>query len=181
MEAILGGIGIVICIGLALTGHLVPVIIGGIVGSFFGIAGFGGAVSGMIPGAILGGVLGYAFKKDKRSNPNDATTGHDEERKAIAPTERHQTQQYVGTIKHEWEELSRAQKARIGRWLVPFLGGFVGLVVPFMTYGELIGLPIGVAIGVAVGMLINRYLPGQRRLRQLERSIKNVQSWRNSN
>jgi len=73
MEAILGGIGIVVCIGLALTGYLVPVIIGGVVGSFFGIAGFGGAVSGMIPGGILGGVLAYAFKKDKKPDASDAS------------------------------------------------------------------------------------------------------------
>jgi hypothetical protein len=63
MTFVLGAIGVVICIGLALTGYLVPVIVGGIAGSFFGVAGFGGAVSGMIPGAIVGALIGIALKK----------------------------------------------------------------------------------------------------------------------
>jgi len=73
LEIILGGIGIVVCIGLALTGYLVPMLIGGVIGSFFGIAGFGGAVSGMIPGAIAGAVIAIAFKKNKGANTNDAS------------------------------------------------------------------------------------------------------------
>jgi hypothetical protein len=56
-------IGVVLCIGLALSGHLVPLIAGAIVGSFFGLAGFGGAVSGMIPGAIVGALVAIALKK----------------------------------------------------------------------------------------------------------------------
>ena len=63
MGTLLTGIGIVFCIALALTGHLVPMLIGGVVGSFFGIAGFGGAISGAIPGAIAGAVISIAFKK----------------------------------------------------------------------------------------------------------------------
>ena len=63
MAFLLGAIGVIICIGLALHGYLVPMLIGGFVGGFFGVAGFGGAVSGMIPGAILGAVLAIAFKK----------------------------------------------------------------------------------------------------------------------
>jgi len=67
MTAILGGIAIVFCIGLALTGYLVPLIMGGVIGSFFGIAGFGGAISGMIPGAIAGAVIAIALKKSQKS------------------------------------------------------------------------------------------------------------------
>lgn len=63
MSFLLGAIGVVICIGLALTGYIVLMLVGGFIGSFFGVAGFGGAVSGMIPGAIVGAVLGIALKK----------------------------------------------------------------------------------------------------------------------
>lgn len=62
MLFILGAIGVVICIGLALTGYLFPMLIGGFIGSFFGLAGFGGAASGMIPGAIVGALIRMAFK-----------------------------------------------------------------------------------------------------------------------
>src|SRR5436190_21375198 len=62
MTFLLGGIGIVICIALASTGYLLPLIVGGIAGSFFGLAGFGGAISGMIPGAIVGALVAIALK-----------------------------------------------------------------------------------------------------------------------
>jgi Na+/proline symporter len=67
MEFLLGAIAIVFCIGLALNGYLVPLLLGGFIGSFFGLAGFGGAVSGMIPGAIVGAVVAIAIKKNKGS------------------------------------------------------------------------------------------------------------------
>lgn len=67
MEFLLGAIAVVFCIGLALNGYLVPLLVGGFVGSFFGLAGFGGAVSGMIPGAILGAIVAIAIKKSKVS------------------------------------------------------------------------------------------------------------------
>jgi outer membrane lipoprotein SlyB len=35
---------------------------GAIIGSFIGVAGFGGAISGIFPGAIVGGIVGYLFK-----------------------------------------------------------------------------------------------------------------------
>lgn len=63
MEYILGGAAIIFCIGMALKGYLFPMLIGGFVGSFFGLAGFGGAVSGMIPGAIVGALVAVALKK----------------------------------------------------------------------------------------------------------------------
>ena len=63
MEFLLGGIGVVICIGLALKGHLLALIIGGILGSFVGVAGFGGAVSGILPGAIVGALVAISIKK----------------------------------------------------------------------------------------------------------------------
>ena len=63
MTWLLGAIGLVFCVGLALSGYLMPMVIGGIVGSFFGVAGFGGAVSGAIPGAIVGAVIALALKK----------------------------------------------------------------------------------------------------------------------
>ena len=62
MSFLLGAIGVVICIGLALPGYHVPMLVGGFIGSFFGVAVFGGAVSGMIPGAIVGALIGIAFK-----------------------------------------------------------------------------------------------------------------------
>ena len=67
MTWVLGAIGVVFCIGLALTGYLLPMVIGGVIGSFVGIAGFGGAVQGTIPGAIAGAVLAMALRKDKKS------------------------------------------------------------------------------------------------------------------
>lgn len=72
MSFLLGAIGVVICIGLALTGYLVPMLIGGFIGSFFGVAGFGGAVSGMIPGAIVGALIGIAFKSNPDFSQNRA-------------------------------------------------------------------------------------------------------------
>lgn len=63
MGFLIGGIGIIFCIGLILKGFFWPAFIGGVVGSFFGIAGFGGAISGMIPGAIIGGLIAIAMKK----------------------------------------------------------------------------------------------------------------------
>ena len=67
MEFLFGVIAIVFCIGLALNGYLVPLLLGGFIGSFFGLAGFGGAVSGMIPGAIIGALIAIAIKKSKVS------------------------------------------------------------------------------------------------------------------
>ncbi len=63
MGFLLGGVALVFCIGLALKGYLVPLLLGGAIGSFFGIAGFGGAASGMIPGAIIGAIIAIALKK----------------------------------------------------------------------------------------------------------------------
>ena len=67
MEFLLGAIAIVFCIGLALNGYLIPLLVGGFIGSFFGLAGFGGAVSGMIPGAIIGALVAIAIKKSRVS------------------------------------------------------------------------------------------------------------------
>lgn len=66
MEWLLGAIGIVFCIGLALTGYFLPMVIGGVIGSFVGIAGFGGAIQGTIPGAIGGAIVAMALKKDTK-------------------------------------------------------------------------------------------------------------------
>lgn len=63
MSTFLGAIGIVFCIGLAMSGYLWPVLIGGFIGSFFGLAGFGGAVSGMIPGGIVGALIAIGLSK----------------------------------------------------------------------------------------------------------------------
>lgn len=68
MEYVLGALAIIFCIGLALNGYLVPLVIGGFIGSFFGLAGFGGAVSGMIPGAIVGALVAIAIKKSRSSS-----------------------------------------------------------------------------------------------------------------
>ncbi len=65
MEVLLGGLALVFLIGLWLHGIFWPLVIGAVVGSFFGVAGFGGAVSGMLPGAIIGGVIAVAMKKNK--------------------------------------------------------------------------------------------------------------------
>lgn len=71
MGFFLCAIAIVFCIGLALNGYLVPLLFGGFVGSFFGLAGFGGAISGMIPGAIIGAVIAIAIKKSKVHAPSN--------------------------------------------------------------------------------------------------------------
>lgn len=60
------GIGIVICIALALKGYLVSLIVGGVLGSFIGVAGFGGAIPGVIPCAIVGALVAIAFKKQAK-------------------------------------------------------------------------------------------------------------------
>lgn len=64
MSTLLIGVGVVFCIALAITGHVLPMIIGGVIGSFLGIAGFGGAVNGAIPGAIVGAIVSIAMKKN---------------------------------------------------------------------------------------------------------------------
>ncbi len=73
MEFLLGAVAIIFCIGLAMNGYLVPLLLGGLIGSFFGLAGFGGAVSGMIPGAIIGALIAIAIKRSKasHSSPHD--------------------------------------------------------------------------------------------------------------
>ena len=63
MTFLLGGIAVIICIGLALNGYIVSMIIGGIAGSFIGVAGFGTAVSGALPGSIVGALVAIALKK----------------------------------------------------------------------------------------------------------------------
>jgi hypothetical protein len=62
MSVVLGVVGVLICIVLIGKGYLWPVLIGGTLGSFVGIAGFGGAVSGVIPGAIVGALVAKAMK-----------------------------------------------------------------------------------------------------------------------
>lgn len=63
MDFILGAVAVIFCVGLAVSGYLIPILVGGFFGSFFGVAGFGGAVSGIIPGAIVGALTAIAFKK----------------------------------------------------------------------------------------------------------------------
>ena len=63
MEVILGAIGVLVCLGLFLRGYFLSMIIGGVLGSFLGIAGFGGAVAGTIPGAIIGAIVAMAMKQ----------------------------------------------------------------------------------------------------------------------
>ena len=63
MLFLLGCIGVVFCIALALNGFLVSLVIGGFAGSFFGVASFGGAVSGIIPGALAGALIAAALKR----------------------------------------------------------------------------------------------------------------------
>jgi len=64
MSTLLIGVGVIFCIALALIGYMVPMIIGGVIGSFFGVAGFGGAISGAIPGAIVGAIVAMVLKKN---------------------------------------------------------------------------------------------------------------------
>lgn len=63
MIEVFGALAIVFCIGLALRGYLIPMVVGGFIGSFFGLAGFGGAVSGMIPGAIVGALVAVSLRR----------------------------------------------------------------------------------------------------------------------
>ena len=62
MTYFFGAIGVVICLVLIGNGYLLSVLIGGIAGSFLGVAGFGGAVSGILPGAIVGALIAKAMK-----------------------------------------------------------------------------------------------------------------------
>lgn len=64
MEFFLGVIAVLFCIAMALKGYLIPVLVGGFIGSFFGLAGFGGGISGMLPGAIGGAIIAIALKKN---------------------------------------------------------------------------------------------------------------------
>lgn len=63
MIEVFGVLALVFCIGLALKGYLIPMLVGGFIGSFFGLAGFGGAVSGMIPGAIVGALVAVSLRR----------------------------------------------------------------------------------------------------------------------
>lgn len=63
MSFLLSAVGLIFCAVLFFSGYAIPVIVGGIAGSFFGVAGFGGAISGAIPGAIAGAVIAIALKK----------------------------------------------------------------------------------------------------------------------
>jgi len=65
MEFLLGTIAVIFCIAMALKGYLAAVVIGGFLGSFLGVAGFGGAVSGMIPGAVIGTIIAVSISKGK--------------------------------------------------------------------------------------------------------------------
>lgn len=71
MEFLLAAVAIVFCIGMALSGYLVPLLVGGFIGSFFGVAGFGGAISGMFPGAIVGALIAVGIKKNQPSSANE--------------------------------------------------------------------------------------------------------------
>ena len=63
MSFLLVACGLIVCVALVLKGYLVPLLIGGVLGSFVGVAGFGGAISGAIPGAIVGALVAIAVKK----------------------------------------------------------------------------------------------------------------------
>lgn len=66
MTFLLGIVAIIFCVAMALHGYLVPMLIGGFLGSFVGVAGFGGAVSGMIPGAVGGAIVAVALGKGNK-------------------------------------------------------------------------------------------------------------------
>jgi hypothetical protein len=55
-------VGRALCIGLALSGYLVPMLIGGFIGSFVGVAGLGGAISKIVPSAIVGTLIAIALQ-----------------------------------------------------------------------------------------------------------------------
>lgn len=62
MHVLLTIVGVTICLVLIARGYLVPVLVGGILGSFVGLAGFGGAISGAAPGAIIGALVKKAYR-----------------------------------------------------------------------------------------------------------------------
>ena len=62
MSFLLGAVGVVACLVLIANGYLISVLVGGVLGSFVGIAGFGGAMSGILPGAIVGALVAKAMK-----------------------------------------------------------------------------------------------------------------------
>ncbi len=71
MEFLLGAVAIVFCIAMALQGYLKAILIGGFLGSFFGLAGFGGAVSAMIPGAVIGAIIAVALSKRNKGGADE--------------------------------------------------------------------------------------------------------------
>ena len=63
MTFLLSCLAVIFCVILLMNGYITAILIGGFIGSFFGIAGFGGAVSGVIPGALIGGLIAVAISK----------------------------------------------------------------------------------------------------------------------
>jgi hypothetical protein len=62
MSTLLTIFGVAACVLLLTRGYMVSMVLGAVVGSFFGIAGFGGAVSGAVPGALLGALIAKALR-----------------------------------------------------------------------------------------------------------------------
>jgi uncharacterized membrane protein len=68
MTIILGAIAVLFLLILMYKWKrfIIPVLVGGFLGSFVGIAGFGGAVAGTIPGAVLGAIIAIAYVSGKK-------------------------------------------------------------------------------------------------------------------
>ena len=63
MEFILGAIAVIFCIAMVLQGRIFSVLIGGFIGSFFGVAGF--------CGAVVGAIIGLTLSKGKSSSDTE--------------------------------------------------------------------------------------------------------------
>jgi len=169
MSTLLGAIGIVFCIGLAMSGYLWPVLIGGFIGSFFGLAGFGGAVSGMIPGAIAGGVIAIALRKvpvDRSATRQsaDEQMAHAEARRLVAEQRRALHEQKVAEASFSLSRLDAIAAER--RWIrvrwALLATALAGLSIWFVTRSVdlaeeekrliwIAGLSIAALLGRAIG------------------------------
>ena len=62
MGTLVSIIGDIVCILMILRGYFWPVVFGGVVGSFLGVAGLGGGMSGLLRGTVGGALIAKAME-----------------------------------------------------------------------------------------------------------------------
>lgn len=108
-----------------------------------------------------------------------------QERRAIESSERGKQQQYAEAMEREWSALLDARRGMAGSYVIPLLGGLLFAIGAYAAVGlprdsiAAFALMFGAfGVGVVLGMFVYRYLPGQRRFRQVERMREEVKRWR---